>query len=125
MPNIGDTKRNDKSQKFIWVACEECGTERWNLVVRGKARNKMCRSCHARLSQPHIWENYQKVPSEISSKARQVIKTLIQKGVIKKKPCVLCGKAKSVAHHPDYDKPVQIVWLCQKHHSRIHINKID
>ena len=26
------------------------------------------------------------------------------------------------AHHPDYDKPYQIVWLCSHHHKMIHKN---
>jgi len=47
MPQIGDTKRNDKSQEFIWSACIDCGKERWCLVVRGKSRSNRCRSCKA------------------------------------------------------------------------------
>lgn len=27
---------------------------------------------------------------------------------------------KPVAHHPDYDQPLQVVWLCQAHHKQTH-----
>jgi ribosomal protein S27AE len=42
------------------------------------------------------------------------------KGYIFKKPCEKCGNVKSVAHHEDYDKPLEIVWLCQPCHSHRH-----
>lgn len=31
--------------KYIWHACEDCGKERWVLVIRGQARNRLCHSC--------------------------------------------------------------------------------
>lgn len=30
-----------------------------------------------------------------------------------------CG-GKPVAHHPDYSRPLQVVWLCQAHHKQAH-----
>lgn len=41
-------------------------------------------------------------------------------GSLIKEPCVKCGEVKSVAHHEDYDKPLDIVWLCQPCHVRRH-----
>jgi hypothetical protein len=35
-------------------------------------------------------------------------------------PCVRCGEKKSVAHHEDYDKPLDVVWLCQPCHKQRH-----
>lgn len=37
-----------------------------------------------------------------------------------RKPCVICGNAKVEAHHPDYSKPLDVIWLCKKHHGEIH-----
>lgn len=31
-----------------------------------------------------------------------------------------CSSTKPVAHHPDYDQPLQVVWLCQAHHKQTH-----
>lgn len=31
-----------------------------------------------------------------------------------------CGSTRPVAHHPDYDQPLQVVWLCQAHHKQAH-----
>lgn len=35
-------------------------------------------------------------------------------------PCFMCGNPKTVGHHPDYDQPMQVVWLCEEHHNQLH-----
>ena len=59
MPRLGEIRKNDKYQKFIWSACAECGDERWRLIVRGQAISELCRPCHARRVQPLIWQGHQ------------------------------------------------------------------
>lgn len=39
---------------------------------------------------------------------------------MKKLPCEKCGAPKAEAHHLDYDKPSNILWLCAKHHKDWH-----
>ena len=53
------------------------------------------------------------------------INRLIASGKIKRQPCSKCGVAKADAHHEDYSKPMEIVWLCRKCHKARHaeINK--
>lgn len=42
-------------------------------------------------------------------------------GKIIPKPCEVCGGHDRIqAHHPDYSKPLEIVWLCQPHHMELH-----
>lgn len=43
-------------------------------------------------------------------------------GKIKKGLCERCGCEKVEAHHEDYDKPLEVRWLCKKHHREIHSN---
>ncbi len=43
----------------------------------------------------------------------------VRDGRVKKQPCWVCG-SKAVAHHPDYDRPFDVVWLCQPHHKQTH-----
>lgn len=39
--------------------------------------------------------------------------------------CFVCDTAKNVRrHHPDYSKPLEVIPLCQLHHSQLHWNKI-
>ncbi len=41
-----------------------------------------------------------------------------KKGTLIPEPCNACG-AKAEAHHNDYDKPLDVVWVCKKHHRLI------
>lgn len=49
---------------------------------------------------------------------RTVIKSL-RIGNIARLPCEVCGAEKVDAHHDDYSKPLEVRWLCRRHH-RLH-----
>lgn len=36
-------------------------------------------------------------------------------------PCEVCGDVNSQGHHEDYSRPLEVMWLCQKHHSARHM----
>ena len=37
-----------------------------------------------------------------------------------REPCEACGSANVQAHHDDYSKPLEVRWLCFKHHRALH-----
>lgn len=41
-------------------------------------------------------------------------------GLLDRKPCEICGAEPTDAHHADYSKPMQVRWLCRKHHKAEH-----
>ena len=43
----------------------------------------------------------------------------IRDGKLVRQPCFICG-GKSEAHHPDYSRPLDVVWLCDFHHKQAH-----
>ena len=53
-------------------------------------------------------------------KAYMVTMIAIGRGKLQKKPCEVCGAEKVEAHHPDYTKPLDVMWVCRKHHADIH-----
>jgi len=52
--------------------------------------------------------------------ARWKANRAIHAGVLIRKPCEICGEIKVDAHHDDYEKPLDIRWLCRTHHMEYH-----
>lgn len=44
----------------------------------------------------------------------------IKLGIINRKPCCICGKDQAHGHHFDYDKPLEVMWFCNRHHAQHH-----
>jgi ribosomal protein S27AE len=61
--------------------------------------------------------------------AHNAVRSAILSGAIVRIPCVRCGETNSLAHHEDYDKPLDVMWLCQpchkKRHKEINKQKLD
>jgi hypothetical protein len=49
----------------------------------------------------------------------------VKNGSLKKQPCEKCGSTGRVnAHHEDYTKPLDVMWLCYTCHRELHEEKI-
>ena len=53
-------------------------------------------------------------------KATQKVYQAVKRGKLVRQPCEVCGAEKVEAHHPDYSKPLDVMWLCRKHHADWH-----
>jgi hypothetical protein len=52
--------------------------------------------------------------------ANIAVNNALKRGDITKQPCFVCGDSRVEGHHPDYDKPLDVVWLCHAHHEEVH-----
>jgi hypothetical protein len=104
--------------------CKECtkadvAKHRQENLERVRAYDKM------RASQPHRIASRSRIVAEYTErfpkrkKANTAVGNAIRDGRLKKQPCWVCGE-KAVAHHADYDRPLDVVWLCQGHHKQAH-----
>lgn len=50
--------------------------------------------------------------------ARGAVYRAVKNGLLEKELC-RCGKV-GQAHHLDYKKPLDVIWLCVRHHKEIH-----
>jgi len=54
-------------------------------------------------------------------KARTALTNAVRLGKVVKQNCQICNINENLeAHHFDYSKPLQVVWLCRYHHKVIH-----
>lgn len=58
--------------------------------------------------------------AQLVNRARGIVAQAIKDG-LKRGPCETCGATGfTEAHHDNYDKPLQIRWLCRSHHAQLH-----
>jgi hypothetical protein len=48
--------------------------------------------------------------------AYNAVQWALRTGRLVRQPCEVCGAEQTEAHHDDYDKPLQVRWLCRTHH---------
>ncbi len=75
------------------------------LLLREKSRLKKLKICVA---------NWRKNNPE-KSKANRLVFVAVRNKSLKKVNC-FCGESRVEAHHEDYSKPLEVIWLCKKHH---------
>lgn len=52
--------------------------------------------------------------------AHNVLNSALRDGKITRGPCEVCGNPRTQAHHDDYLKPLEVRWLCSRHHADHH-----
>jgi len=57
---------------------------------------------------------------EVRKKARRITNNLIKSGKLRKGSCVVCKSSEVLAHHEDYSRPDDIIWICENHHKLYH-----
>lgn len=63
---------------------------------------------------------YDKARDPIKMHARAVVRQHVFDGRLERQPCKVCGIPNAQAHHEDYSKPLEVHWLCPKHHKEAH-----
>ena len=52
--------------------------------------------------------------------AHRATRSAIKQGLLERDVCQVCGVEEVDGHHPDHTKPLEVVWLCRKHHKAEH-----
>lgn len=122
--------------KRVYHLCRSCANEKWRKYRRARIEagdpmkvTKMPYEYHAEYTKKWTEKNREKIclyakaarlRSPKKAKARDLVNKALKNGSLSKKPCRVCLSSKSEAHHPDYDKPLEVIWLCRKHHRDEH-----
>jgi hypothetical protein len=102
-------KNRIKSQEFRWSNPEKASqiSKNWAQQNRQKRREYQEKWRRANLKQ---------------KAANAYIQRYIKKGiVIRSTKCTTCqAQGKTEAHHDDYNKPLEVLWLCRRCHMKLH-----
>ena len=93
-------------------------------LVRQRSGQRYCLKHHAEAMR----KNRKKYPyatysteKKKHSNVRSYSNVYQKRGKITKQPCSLCGSTYRLEkHHPDYNKPLEVIWLCRKDHVELH-----
>lgn len=118
-----DRKRKDGLQ----IECKACNRKRYLKTRDAQIAYK--RGYRAeRVEKVKEWRNTAKERSKgrpdvvFKQKARQTYRTALLNGtLVRPDSCSECGiEGKIEGHHPDYAKPLEVVWLCRNCHAAAH-----
>lgn len=111
----------------VTFICEHCKKEfiRWQYPS-GKPKRFCSHLCAMRWRGEHRdqtghnnpnWKGgYRKPKPQYIQIAQSIVNHAKRDGKLIPLPCEVCGNVKSEAHHRDYSKPLEVQWLCRKHH---------
>lgn len=114
--------------------CKECkkdDSSRYSKTEAGKnterRRNQRPQRKEQLAERAKIWRknNPEKVKEQQywypeKRKARIAVANALRDGRLEKGRCKVCRSIETEAHHGDYSKPLDVVWLCKKHHMVVH-----
>jgi hypothetical protein len=53
-------------------------------------------------------------------RAHNAVRHAVKMGRLQRTGCAVCGAGNAHAHHHDYTKPLDVIWLCKTHHADEH-----
>jgi hypothetical protein len=56
--------------------------------------------------------------------ARKKLEHALRTGRVRRWPCAICNEPKTEGHHYHYARPLDVFWLCRKHHVAVHNGRI-
>jgi len=88
--------------------------------LHARAAGRYCLGCHA----AYMREWRKTHPPSLEARKRDNVRsyahTYKRRGKLTPGPCAKCGDAASQMHHPDYDQPLLVLWLCRACHLALH-----
>lgn len=110
------------NEKWRRRECTSCRFKKKNKTPSRQKWSKKYRRDKSKQYNKH-WKNWKKKNGKQYSSNSEWTK-FKRRNDIHYLPCVVCGN-KSEAHHPDYSKPLLILYLCRSHHQEIHSGVIS
>lgn len=112
------------------AVCDYCGAEHHTKksAFEKRKRHFCCRDCYSkyraerlpREEQNSFGTGYSQAERDKRKKAREIFNHYARDNHIAKRPCEVCGNSAVEAHHDDYNKPIEVRFLCFSCHRKWH-----
>ena len=132
---IGEFYKQAGGKYGVTSRCKDClkkidkiNRERFRArrLARKKAYNREHKQERKAYKQAHPEQQSKslrrwKIKNSEKASAHKKVARAISSGKIKRCPCEICGTTINIhAHHDNYKKPLDVIWLCAEHHRWIH-----
>lgn len=67
-----------------------------------------------------VYDTQYKIKHTERRAAHIAVGNALRRGDLQRHPCIKCGHDVAEAHHEDYSRPLDVVWLCRTHHLERH-----
>ena len=98
---------------------KEYERKRASLPKRVEARSNYAKTEAGKKSKAKALKKYRESHTDRYF-AHRALANAMKDGKVTKLPCFICGNQNVEGHHPDYSRPLDVVWLCNKHHRECH-----
>ncbi len=102
----------DDHRRIYVFTCKNCGV----VFHGGDKHRQFCNQSCMGVFQRKAYDPNKKL-------ARAMVANAMRSGGLIMKPCFNCGYAYTEAHHEDYLRPLEVIWLCATHHKELHRGK--
>ena len=100
--------------------CSKCNNP---LEENRIGKKRWCKSCtNKQMRETRKKHNELSPEDKIKANARTQVHVYIKRGKLTKGICP-CGNTNVQAHHEDYNKPLEVIWLCVSCHIKLHKEK--
>ncbi|KKN53617.1 hypothetical protein LCGC14_0600480 [marine sediment metagenome] len=127
-------KYSSNGKKGRRHTCKICWNKKWSPIVqihnkryyheniayrikaRIRAKNQYSRDKNKHGENGKIYQKKHRLQCNVRMQTRRAITA----GKLERKSCSVCGAENTHAHHDDYKKPFEVIWLCPTHHGEKH-----
>ncbi|WDA36430.1 hypothetical protein [Sphingobium sp. YC-XJ3] len=114
------TEQMCKYSKYVCGPCRSKAAVEWAKRNREKKRASN-NSYHARNSSRRADRTRAYRERNPAKRiAHQAVQTAVRNGTLIRQLCSECGADNAHAHHDDYSRPLDVIWLCHEHHMQRH-----
>ena len=103
----------------IKKVCPNCG----KLYITARKTQRWCSTCSKSVGAYEAQKRY-RTKNIGKVRARDNLGRRTRRRFTPETCCINNCNIEGEAHHPDYERPYEIVWLCRTHHRNVHTGKI-